>query len=67
MDKQVFQHFIGLKWGTQVTEEHLKHVNKSVRIVRVLTPHSIMTMDLRHDRANVFIEEDKTIINITMG
>ena len=67
MDKQVFSQFIGLKWGEQVTDQHIKRANKAVRMIRVLKPNSIMTMDLRHDRANVFIEYDGTIMSITMG
>ena len=53
-----FSSFIGKKLGTEVTEEQIKsHCNAAS--VRVLTPLSPMTMDLRHDRVNIFIENDK--------
>ena len=61
-----FSEFIGKEWETEVTEEQLtKFCNASM--VRVLGPTSPMTMDLRPNRVNVIIEEDKTIMMINMG
>lgn len=61
-----FSQFIGKKWESEVTEEQLKAFCHA-EIVRVLYPTSPMTMDLRTERVNVIIEEDKTIMMINMG
>ena len=61
-----FSSFIGKVLGTNVTEDQIKahaHANS----VRVLDPDSMMTMDLRHDRVNIHIENDKKIIQVNMG
>ena len=61
-----FSAFIGKVLGTDVTEDQIKaHANANT--VRVLGPLSPMTMDLRHDRVNIFVENDKKIINVNMG
>ena len=61
-----FSQFIGKKWGTEVTEEQVKKFC-GAEMIRVLKPTSPMTMDLRPNRVNVIIEEDKTIMMINMG
>ena len=61
-----FSAFIGKVLGTDVTEDQIKaHANANS--VRVLDPNSMMTMDLRHDRVNIHIENDKKIIQVNMG
>ena len=61
-----FQKFIGLKWEEDVDEAKLKE-NPRVEEVRVLYPDTPMTRDRNPFRANVFVNYDKTITDITMG
>ena len=61
-----FSAFIGKVLGTDVTEDQIKaHANANT--VRVLGPVSPMTMDLRHDRVNISVEDDKKITNVNLG
>lgn len=61
-----FQKFIGLKWGEDVTKKDIMAI-EGVEEIRVLYPNSAMTLDLRRERANIHLLEDRTIVEITMG
>lgn len=61
-----FSQFIGLRWNIEVNEKDLLE-STGMSQIRVLYPDSIMTMDYRHDRLNVFLLEDDTIASITIG
>ena len=61
-----FSKYKGKVYGTEVTEQELKQFYHADEI-RVLDPNSPMTMDLRHERLNVFIDESGKITELNFG
>ena len=64
MDTQ-FQEFIGKPLNDEI-QEKIKKINNS-STSRILLPDSMMTMDYRQDRVNIYVNENKIITRITIG
>ena len=64
MDTQ-FKDFIGLTLNKEI-EEKIKTVG-NYSSSRILHPDSMMTMDYRPDRVNIYVNEKNIITRITIG
>jgi len=64
MDTQ-FKEFIGKPLNDEI-QEKIKKINNS-STSRILLPDSMMTMDYRQDRVNIYVNENKIITRITIG
>ena len=64
MDTQ-FKQFIGIPLNNEI-EEKIKTIG-NVSCSRILHPDSMMTMDYRTDRVNIYVNEKNIITRITIG
>ena len=64
MDTQ-FKDFIGLTLNKEI-EEKIKTVG-NYRSSRILHPDSMMTMDYRTDRVNIYVNQKDVITKVTIG